>query len=214
MTQTYQLPALNDSRVQAISVKLPGALEALRSNFSGATAPAAPNSATPVPCQWWADTSEGWMKMRNQADSAWLKVFPLTAGSVTQLPCEVSIASLSATTTAKLGAVARACTVKRLILLCETASTSSSGNEWQPMLRKRTNAAPGTTVNLFSGTVGTFTALVGVRSPATEFVAHQVLALTPNQNATMAADDVLELVMTKAGTATTLTNFLAWVEVE
>jgi hypothetical protein len=41
-----------------------------------------------------------------------------------------------------------------------------------------------------------------------------VLAFTPNQNATLSADDVLELVMTKAGTATTLVNFLAWVEVE
>lgn len=211
MTQNFQMPTVGTSASTAIATMIKEALESLRSNFSGGTAP---NSATPVPCQFWADTSEGWLKMRNQADSAWLKVFPLTVGSVTQLPCEVSIASLSATTTAKLGAVARACTVKRLVLLCETPSTSSSGNEWQVMLRKRTNAAPGTTVNLFSGTVGTFTALVGVRSPATEFVAHQVLAFTPNQNATLSADDVLELVMTKAGTATTLVNFLAWVEVE
>ena len=57
MTQTFQLPGLNDSRVQAVAVKIPDALEALRSNFSGATAPAAPNSAKsmtiirPTPCQ-------------------------------------------------------------------------------------------------------------------------------------------------------------------
>jgi hypothetical protein len=214
MTQTFQLPGLNTAQAAAIATNIPAAIESLRSNFSGGTAPVAPNSATPVPCQFWADTTDGWLKMRNLADSAWIKLFPLTVDSVTQMAVQASVASLSATTTAKLGAAPRACTVKRLVLLCETASTSSSGNEWQVMLRKRTFAAPGTTVNLFSGTVGTFTALVGVRSPATEFVAHQVLVFTPNQNAACAADDVLEVVMTRLGTATTLVNFLAWVEVE
>lgn len=210
MTQTFQLPGNSTSANAAIASMLPAALEALRSCFSGS---AAPTSPAPVPGQLWADTSSGWLKVRNTADSAWVPVAPLSAGAVLQLPSQWDVASLSATTTKKIGAAPRACTVKRLVLLCETASTSSSGNEWQPMLRKRTNATPGTAVDLFTATVGTFTVLSGVGGGA-EFVAHKVLVFTPNQNATLSADDVLELVMTKAGTATTLTNFLAWVEVE
>jgi uncharacterized membrane protein YfcA len=81
------------------------------------------------------------------------------------------------------------------------------------VLNKRTNASPGSTVALFSATVGTFTSLVGVGGGA-EFVAHKVYELTPNQNATVAAKDVLELTLTKLGTATTMTNVRAWVEME
>jgi hypothetical protein len=210
MVQTYQLPIGQDNAIQAISVLTPACLEALRNNFAGATAPATP---TALACQFWADTANGWLMVRNVGASAWIKAFRLNADHVLQLPSQWDVASLSATTTKKIGAVPRAGTIKRLVLLCETASTSSSGNEWQPMLRKRTVAAPGSTVDLFTATVGTFTVLSGVGG-GVEFVAHKVLAYTPNQNASVAQDDVLELVMTKAGTATTLVNFSAWVELE
>jgi hypothetical protein len=154
------------------------------------------------------------LKIRNAANNGWVKLAPLALDHVIDVPgSQFNVASLSATTTAKLGAVTRAGTVLKLIILCDTASTSSSGNEWQPMLRKRTNAVPGTPVNLFSGTVGTFTVLSGVGG-GVEFTAYKVLEFTANQNATVAVGDVLELVMTKAGTATTLVNAVAWVVME
>jgi hypothetical protein len=210
MSQAFQLPGANDDANQSITVLLPAALESLRSSFAGNSAPSSP---APVAGQLWADTATGLLKYRNSALSAWLVLGSLTAGVTLQLPSQWDVASLSATATKKIGVAPRAGTVKRLVLLCETASTSSSGNEWQFQLRKRTVATPGSTVDLFSGTVGTFTALGGVGG-AVEFVAHKALTLTPNQNAAVGELDVLELVVTKAGTATTLVNFVAFVEME
>jgi len=212
MSQTFQLPASagTDNAIQAISVLTPACLESLRSNFSGSSAPASP---APVTGQFWVDTASGYLKMRDAAGSAWITVAPLSGGITKMLALDTLVASLSATNTTKVGIADRAGTVKRLILLCETASTSSSGNEWQPMLKKYPNSAPGSPVNLFSGTVGTFTALGGVGG-GVEFAANKALVFTPNQNATLADLDVLELVITKAGTATTLTNFRAIVTME
>lgn len=211
MSQTFQLPTTLDDVNQGSTVLLPACLESLRSSFSGATAPTSP---APVPGQLWADVASGYLKVRNVANSAWVPLAPLSANAVLQMPTLWdTVASLSATQTQKVGAAPRAGTCKRLLLLCDTASASSSGNEWQPMLRKRTAAAPGTPVDLFTAAVGTFTALGGVGGGA-EFVAHQVLEFVANQNQALAKDDVLELVMTKLGTATTLTNVRAWVEIE
>lgn len=50
------------------------ALGAIATNNSGATAP-----ATTFAYQWWADTSSGWLKQRNAANSAWIERFPLAA---------------------------------------------------------------------------------------------------------------------------------------
>jgi hypothetical protein len=209
MVQTYQLPVGTDKQHVALKQHIVNCLEALRSHFSGSAEP-----SSPVAYQSWADTSTGFLKIRNAANNAWINLAPLAASVGLYVPqSEFKVASLSATTTLKLGAAKYAGNVKRLVLLGETASTSSSGNEWRPMLRKRTNATPGTPVDLFSATVGTFTALGGVGG-GVEFVAFKVLTFTPNQNATVALDDVLELVLTKAGTATTLVNFSAWVELE
>lgn len=209
MPQNYLMPMeLTDNAAQALTNEIPESFEALRTLFAGATEPAAM-----VPYQLWADTTTGLLKIRNAANSAWLKLAPLAADHVLQLPSQWDVASLSVTTTKKTGATPRAGTIKRLCILCETASTSSSGNEWQPMLKKYPNSAPGSPVNLFSGAVGTFTALGGVGG-GVEFVAHKILAFTPNQNATVLLDDVLELVMTKVGSATTLVNVTAWVEME
>jgi len=209
MVQSFVVPFLTTDNLQSIITgALSDALLALQSQFSGASAP-----SNPVAYQMWADTTSGYLKIRNAANSAWITLAPLATPNVFVPESEFLVASMSATTTKKLGATPRAGTATRLVIVCETASSSSSGNEWQPMLRKRTNATPGTPVNLFSGTVGTFTALGGVGG-GVEFTAYKVLTYTPNQNQTLAADDLLELVMTKAGTATTLANVMAWVEIQ
>lgn len=209
MTQTYLLPTVNDSAQLGMAQLIPDCLEALRTLHSGGTAP-----SNTIAYMLWADTGTGWLKMRNAANNAWFKVLPLAADLVLQLSTENwFVSSLAATRTAKLGVCPRAGTVKRLVLFGETASTSSSGNEWQPMLKCYPNSAPGSPVNLFSGTVGTFTALSGVGG-GVEFAANKALTFTPNQNLTVADLDLLELVMTKAGTATSLANFRALVEIE
>lgn len=209
MSQSYTVPSGTDKLSTAIKTNIAGCLEALRSLFSGSAEP-----ASPVAYQLWSDTATSLLKIRNAANNAWLVLATLQGSSGVYVPSsEFQVASLSATTTAKLGAAKQAGSAVRLCLMCDTASTSSSGNEWQPMLRKRTNATPGTPVNLFSGTVGTFTVLSGVGG-GVETVAYKVLEFVVDQNATLAKDDELELVLTKAGTATTLANFMAWVELQ
>lgn len=211
MTQAYAMPLLlTDFAHQALTVAIPNSFEAVRTNFAGSSAP-----SNPVPFQFWADTSAGLLKIRNAAGTDWVTVAPLgNALSLQLASLWDTVASMSATTgPTKVASAARAGTIKRLVVMCETASTSSSGNEWQFTLNKRTNAAPGSTVALFSGTVGTFTALGGVGGGA-EFVAHKGYVLTPNQNATVTDLDELELTITKVGTATTLANVRALIEME
>jgi hypothetical protein len=52
------------------------ALQALQSRNSGATEPAETYAYMP-----WADTTSGWLKQRNAANSAWIKVRPLGTGA-------------------------------------------------------------------------------------------------------------------------------------
>ena len=56
------------------------ALAALVSNSSGATAP-----STTFAYQWWADTTSGWLKQRNAANSAWINRLPLGTGARTDI---------------------------------------------------------------------------------------------------------------------------------
>ena len=52
------------------------ALQALQSTNSGATAP-----SETYPYMLWADTTSGWVKQRNAADSAWIKRWPIGTGA-------------------------------------------------------------------------------------------------------------------------------------
>jgi hypothetical protein len=201
MSQTWNLPFLGtDFAHVVLKENVPNALEALRTCFSGASAP-----ASPVPFQFWFDTTENLLKQRNSASTAWLVVANLNDDALATL--QSVPATISATTTIKLGLAPKAAEVVRLLLCSDAASVSSSGIEWTFQLKRYPAATPGSPVNLFSGTIGTFTALSG--QGGTEFVAHAGKALVPNQNETATAFDELELVMTKVGAATSLTLFQA-----
>lgn len=210
MSQAFVLPIGSDQLGAAVKTRVANCLSALRTCFSGATEPS-PAEAY----QLWADTTSGFLKIRNAANNGWIKVAPLAADINEALPSLFGVvSSMSATTgPTKIAIAPRAGTIKRIVLLCETASTSSSGNEWTFAVQKRPASAPGTPAALFSATVGTFTALGGVGGGA-ETVAHGVYVLLPNQNATVAQGDVLEITITKVGSATTLANVRVQVEME
>lgn len=99
MSQLWTPPAAGDQLANARQ-QWNDADESLRTRFSGAAEPAAK-----VAYQSWADTSEGWLKERNAANTAWNYVRPLgQAGIVamrtwvqfTDLAVPVSIATLPA----------------------------------------------------------------------------------------------------------------------
>lgn len=210
MTQTFTLPTLATIANQALATMIPATLETLRSQFSGSSAPSSP---APVPGQPWVDTSEEFLKIRNIADTDWVR-FGRLVDEARALPSgSWNDLTLSATKTAQIAIAPRASKVLRVAIVASNASSSSSGNEWEVQLKRYPAATPGTPEDLFSGTVGTFTSLGGVGGGA-ELVADAAWFLTPDQNATLTAGDKLELIMTKVGTATTLNNFHAQVEVE
>jgi hypothetical protein len=84
------------------------ALAALVANSSGATAP-----ATTYAYQFWADTTSGWLKQRNAANSAWIFVQPLAGHA------EASVASA---TTTDLGAQ-----ISDLVLISGTTTITGFG---------------------------------------------------------------------------------------
>lgn len=210
MSQDFALPIPTTQYANfALSTTIPNALLALRSCFSGSSAP-----ASTTPYMLWADTTTGWLKIRNAGDSAWLKLAPLATDLSLPLPVEGwATATQSATKTDMLCAAPRVGTVTRLWLSNGSATTSSSGVEWQFALKKYPFASPGSPVQLFSGTVGTFTSLGGVGGGA-EFVANKRYSLTPNQNAIVADGDLLELTLTKVGAIGNLTTLRVGVDLE
>lgn len=207
MAQTYQLPVGGDKANVAIKTHIANSLEALRSCFSGSSEP-----SNPVAYQLWADTSAGYLKIRNAANSAWLSLSPLAAATTYVPVSEAREASLSATLTYKLGTALFAGSVKRLCMVNDVTHTGTAFDNWQFMLQKRTNATPGTAVNLFSAAVDTFGTVSGVGGGG--LTAYQIKTYTPNQNATVAADDLLLLDVVANGTPGSLTQWMAWVELQ
>lgn len=209
MTQDFDLPTGTDRLNVAIKTKIANALEALRTLHAGTSAPVTPG--TPM---LWLDTSTTppMLKMRDVGDTTWFELMSISGGQHQRLEAVALAGSLSATATGFVGSVPKACIVKRIVLIASNASSSSSGNEWQLQLTNYPALAPASPVTLISAACGTFTALGGVGGGA-EHVADAALSYTPNQNTTLADLDVLELTLTKVGTATTLTDFHAFVEI-
>lgn len=207
MAQTYQLPVGGDKLNVAIKTHIANSLEALRSCFSGASEP-----TSPVAYQLWADTSTGYLKIRNAANAAWLIVQPLAAGAVYVPFSEAREATLSAGGIYKLGCAQYAGSVKRLCIVSDTTGTGTSLDNFSWMLEKRTAAAPGTVVNLFSAAPSTYAAVGGIGGGGV--TAYSVQSLTPNQNSTVAADDLLLVNVSANGTPGTLTQWMAWVELQ
>lgn len=200
MSQAWSMPVSTDQLSSAVQTKIPDALGALRSCFAGATEP-----STTEAYMVWVDTSNGQVKRRNAANSAWVIEGSILkdVGKTRMMVGE--FASVAATFTTFVAPCLEAGQIKRVILVSTTASSSSSGNEWQFALQNKTQA-----VALFSGTVGTDTALGGVGGG--EIAVDTEYVLTPDQNQALAAGDVLEFTMTKVGTVTTLTRLLVLVE--
>lgn len=71
MSQTYNdaVPAITRNALEDLTA-IRNNFAALKSCFSGATAP--PN---PVAGMWWYDTTANMLKLRNEANSAWLNVY-------------------------------------------------------------------------------------------------------------------------------------------
>lgn len=203
MPQTYDLPVLGtDIANVALKTKISDGFEAVRTHFSGTTAPTAT-----APYQFWADTTAGLLKQRNAGDTDWDVIGPLNDDHGRNVTL-VKLIDLSATDDQLILAPRSGALIEAVTLLSETTTSHTSGNEYQFQLANVTD-----TLDLFSGVVGTFTTLGGVGGGAiTLDVAYRLL---PDQNATIGADDVLKFEWTKVGTPANVTGLLLlldWVQ--
>lgn len=194
MSQSW--PAASPSSpIAVLASDLPARDDSLRTLFSGATAP-----TDPVAYQLWADTTNKLLKQRDGANAAWVVLAPLAANAGRG---EKSIApGALAAATWRFSAMAAAATIVRVgIVPNATTATSAAGSkEWTFLLRNKTQASAA----LFSATPSTATVVSGVGGG--EMTDGTVYWLTANQNANVAAGDVLELVVGKVGTPTAVSE--------
>lgn len=188
MSQTWTMPAGTTVASTAIKTDLPAALAALRSLFAGASEPASREAY-----MLHVDTTLSRVRQRNAANSAWVDLGPMLRDWCAET-VPVNLGALTATGDHYLFVAPDACTITKVRLVPDAATTSTAGvNEWGFQLRNLTGA-----VNLFSAAPTTATAVGGVGG-GVEFAVDTPWNLTPDQNATLAAGDVLELQITKTG---------------
>lgn len=183
MSQAYALPTDNTSRRSALVTLIPGALDALRSIFSGDTAP-----ANPVAYQLWLDTTTKTLYQRNALNSAW--VAQRRRQVVTQL------GALAAKTWRVLRADVPLVIASATLIPSATTSTSvATTKEWTFLLSNAT-----TVLNLFSATPSTATTVSGVGGG--ELAADVGKVLLPDQNASLAVGDLLHFTVGVNGSPT------------
>lgn len=199
--QSWIMPVSDDVLDTALTSYVPNALKTLRSLHSGATEP-----SEMVAYMLWADTTTGLLKIRNAANSAWI-IYGSLSGSATPRLTASERVNLSASTEIFMPPPLIDVTLSRIVLLSQTTTSSSSGNEWQFVLNNLTQAT-----TLFSATVGTFTTLGGVGGG--EITLHVPYLLTPDQNNAIDAGDVIELEINKVGAATTIGRMSIYVDYE
>lgn len=203
MTQSYQSPFAQDDALSVVmTTDLPETLETLATLFAGGSAPGAPFASQP-----WADTAAAILKLRTAANDGWMDIARLRDKAV-KLGATQDWGTVSGAATSFVLMADEARKVLRIALVSTGSSTSSSGNEVTFDLYNVTQGH-----SLFSGTVGTDTALAGVGGGA-DFAANTPVVLTPDQNQDVAAGDVLELRLAVTGAPTVnLTRLFSQIEV-
>ncbi len=204
MAQTWTAAPVPSTTVAATQLvtNIPNNFDCVRSWFYGAVEP-----TDRIAGMVWADSATGLIKMRDSGNTQWYVLGPIPNGTVTSgqlLLCQ-GVGAL-ATKNVNLGATKKG-TVAKLVLVPDTTTVTSTGaKEWTFQLRNITQA-----LNLFSGTVGTGTALGGVGGGA-ELTINAAFVLTPNQNANTNENDVLQLQIAQVGAPTAVTDVRAQVD--
>jgi len=195
MSQNWNIDfaAQSDTLATATVTRIPEALEALRTQFAGSAAP-----PTAQPYQRYVNTVDKLVYERNAANTAWLPVGP-AGGNGGRLIVPVRLGALAAGTYRIVVAPAPL-RIVRVGLLASVSVAADVANEWTWALKNQT-----TGVQLFSGTVGTFTTLAGVGGGAlTADLVHWLIA-DQNQNALEGA--ALQFIVAAVGAPTPVPDF-------
>lgn len=179
MAQNYKTVVSSESLATLTSDHIPNSFAAVRSSFSGATAP-----TDTIAGMFWFDTSDKVLKLRNDADDAWIEV------QAVSIPVLNGAVSGSLTRFLPLPAGAR---IDSLVVISDTATSGSDGtNNWEFDIYNITDAN-----SVFSSTPTTNGEELAVDTRAT---------YSADQNQTIDAADVVEFRATRNGTGTDLSS--------
>lgn len=172
------------------------ALASLRSLFAGTSAPSSKEAF-----MFWADTANGLLKMRDNADATWITIGPLEE-DLTYNVVLVNLGAVSATGNYFLGSPKeKSWKIHRVRILSDTTTSGSDGTDnWEFQIHNITAAA-----DLLATAVDTDT-----DGEITLDVAYDIDA---DQNQTIAIDDVVRLEVVKNNSPTSpLANIVAQLE--
>ena len=187
MAQTWELPVDTDNLLETILGQFNDGLETLRTQHSGSAEP-----TSPVAYMFWADTANNVLKQRNAGNTAWTAILAMNAANQNQTSM-VAIGAVSASQDNFIFTPNEAVTIDEVTLISSVAVTANDTNYWSFQVANLTQAddllAAAQTTQATGG--------AGI-------TADEAFSITPDQNASIAAGDVLELQITETGTATSL----------
>ncbi len=195
MAQNYSSVSGTDQSRILLTSSLPDRDEALRTMFSGNSAP-----SNPVAYQLWAQPSTKSIWQRNAANSAWVFFAPL-GGNAGRLSPTRGMGAMAAATNLLFVAPAPLQVVRALIVSPTATTGSTASIEWTFMLKNHT-----TGLNLFSALPGTGTDIEAVGGG--EIAANTVYELLADQNVLASAGDVLQFIVAQEGSPTAIANWL------
>lgn len=180
MSQTWaNIPPTGSASV-ALKTSIPDALEALRTVHSGSSEP----SAT-VAYMLWADTGTGLLKQRNSANTAWQTVGSLTTRH-DWLVISRELGSISGTTSTEILVAPCAMTVSDLLVVSDTTTSGSDADN-------------NVSVQIHNVTQATTMRAAPALTDGNEVAANTPWSVTPDQNADIAAGDVIRVTFTING---------------
>lgn len=193
MTQSFPTPANTDPLGVVVLSHLVDRTNSLRAQFTGTTEP-----STKVAHMLWADTTTGMLRIRNTLNSAWLDVCPLSF-QPKQFAMMQGAGALAAAEYQI--AMPHDATISRVLLVPNTTTTGSvaSTTEWVWALENVTQAQ-----QLFSSNPTTATSVGGIGGG--EMTLDAAYALTPDQNQSATALDVLRFTVSSNGSPTAVSD--------
>jgi hypothetical protein len=192
MPQLYTSTINNsDMRATVLKTTLPNNDEALRSCFSGASAP-----SSPLPGQLWFDTSTKALWQRDSTGTLWI--------AVKRREIRFGDVALAARTWRGIPRTPVPLIVESLVIVPSTTTVASvaTTKEWTWTLKNQS-----TTLNLFSAIPSTATTVGGVGGG--ELTADVPYVLLANQNQALAAGAELRFVVGVNGAPTAVADFAA-----
>jgi hypothetical protein len=190
MSQTWSNIPPTGSASVALVTSIPNALEALRTTFSGGSAP-----SSPVAYMLWADTSTGLLKIRNSANTDWITIGTLTQRHdwITHLH---EVGSIGDNTIVDMLVAPCDMTIDKLLVVSDTTTVGSASEGNYGVMIENVSQE----VDLLSAEQTT---------DGAEITADTPWSVTPDQNTNLNAGDLIRVTIAVNGSGPGTTGLSA-----